>query len=185
MADAARQHPRMTVEEFVNWPGEFGVKYELIDGVPVAMNPPKTFHGAIVASAAALLGLRLRGRRPCRGLADAGVWITEEDYYVADLAVTCSPVKNTDRVHEPSLLVEVLSKSTRTEDLGRKIPAYKEVASVREVWAVDSERRSVQVWRREGPRWIEEPRFVGRSSFESEVLGGAVALDDLYETTDL
>jgi Uma2 family endonuclease len=175
----------MTVEEFVNWPGEFGVKYELIDGVPVAMNPPMTFHRIIAVNAAGLLRDRLRGRKPCRAEAEAGIGITEDDYYVAELAVTCAPVRNTDRMEEPTLVVEVLSKSTRTEDLGRKIPAYKEIASVREVWAVDSERRSVQVWRREGRRWIEEPRLMGRSSFESEVLGGDVALDDLYETTDL
>src|SRR3712207_8043505 len=48
------------------------------------------------------VGTRLRSKRPCRVLTDAGIWITEEDYYVADLAVTCSPVKNTDRVQEPS-----------------------------------------------------------------------------------
>jgi Uma2 family endonuclease len=183
VGDAARQPARMTVEEFVNWPGEFGVKYELVEGVPVAMNPPKTFHGAIVASIVVHVGTKLRRRRPCRVLTDAGVWITEEDYYVADLAVTCSPIENTDRVHEPSLLIEVLSKSTRTDDLGRKIPAYMDIDSVREIWAVDSERRSVRVWRR-ADDWSVK-RYVGATSFVSEVVEGAVALDDLYETTDL
>ena len=174
----------MTVEEFVKWPGEAGVRYELVDGVVVAMNPPMTFHGAVVASVAAHLAARLRSRRPCRTLSEAGIWITEEDYYVADLAVTCSPIKNTDRVEEPTLLVEVLSKSTRTEDFGRKIPAYMEIASVREIWAIDSERRRVWVYRREGERWVQE-RYVGTANFRSDVLDDTLALDDLYENTDL
>jgi Uma2 family endonuclease len=186
VAEAAKQ-ARMTVEEFVAWPGESGVRYELVDGAPVAMNPPMTFHRIIAVNIAGLLYTRLRGRQPCRAEAEVGVWIAEDDYYVAGLAVTCAPLSNTDRMIEPLLVVEILSKSTRTDDLGRKIPAYQEIASVREIWAVDSERRFVRVWRREeGDEggWGMK-RHMGAASFEGGVVGGAFALDDIYENTGL
>jgi Uma2 family endonuclease len=183
VADAARQEIRMTVEEFVTWPGEPDTRYELIDGVPVAMNPPMAFHRIIAVNVAGVLRERLRGRKPCRAEAEAGIWINEDDYYVADLAVTCSPIKNTDRVEEPRLAVEILSKSTRTDDLGRKIPAYMEIASVREIWAIDSERRFVRVWRR-ADDWNMK-RYVGAATFRSEVLEGALTLDEFYDNTDL
>jgi Uma2 family endonuclease len=182
MAEPVRR--KMTVEEFVDWPGEPNVRYELVGGVPVAMNPPMAFHRIIAVNVAALLRERLRNRRPCRAEAEAGIWITEDDYYVADLAVTCAPVSNSDRVEDPVLVVEILSKSTRTEVLDRKVPAYQEIASVGEVWAIDSERRRVWLWRREGERWYVE-RYMGQSGFASSVIEGAFALDELYDNTGL
>jgi Uma2 family endonuclease len=64
---------RMTVEEFVAWEGEPDVRYELVDGVAVTMNPPMTFHAAIVVTVGGELNARLRRRRPCRALNGVGV----------------------------------------------------------------------------------------------------------------
>lgn len=184
MAEAAAAPGRMTTAEFVKWPGEPDVRYELIDGTPVAMNPPMPSHGVIVVSLAAQLDGRLRARRPCRAQADAGVWLSEEDYFVADLAVTCSPIRNSDRVEDPALLIEVLSQSTQAHDLGTKIPAYQEIGTAQEIWAVDSERRRVWVYRRESDHWRID-RYVGSARFTSAVVQGELALDDIYENTEL
>jgi Uma2 family endonuclease len=184
MGEAATTPRRMTTAEFVKWPGEPDIRYELIEGTPVAMNPPMTPHGTIVVSLAAYLHARLRHRRPCRAQAEAGVWFSDEDYFVADLAVTCSPVRTTNRVEEPTLLIEVLSESTRGHDLGTKVTAYQDIASVQEIWAVDSERRRVWVYRRESDHWRID-RYVGSASFASAVVEGELALDDIYENTEL
>lgn len=185
MAQPAQHTPRMTVDEFVDWNGgERGARYQLLDGVPVAMNPPRSFHRTIVVNTGRAIGNRLRGRAPCRAEADAGIRFSDGEYYVADLAVTCAPIENAAWVVDPSLVVEVLSPSTRAEDLGVKVPDYQEFPSVAEIWAIDSERRRVRVWRRDGERWVME-RYVGATGFESEVLGGGVGLDELYENTGL
>jgi Uma2 family endonuclease len=183
MGEAAPQ-ARMTVEEFLRWDGEPDVRYELIDGIPVAMNPPWSFHRTIVVTIAGDIRERLRRRRPWRVEAEAGIWISDDDYWVADLAVTCSPPRDSEQVEDPSLIIEVLSKSTRGGDLGRKVPDFQDISSVQEIWAVDSERRRVWVYRRESDHWRID-RYVGSATFGSAVVEGSFSLDDIYENTDL
>ncbi len=175
---------RMTVEEFLRWEGEPDVRYELIDGRPVAMNPPRGFHRTIAINVGGLLWSRLRERRVCRAESEAGIELQDGNYYVADLAVTCAGPANAASIEQPALIVEILSRGTRADDLGGKIPAYQDIASVQEIWAIDSERRRIWVYRREGERWVID-RYVGSASFTSAVVEGDFALDDIYENTDL
>ena len=180
MTETARH--RMTVEEFLAWDDGTETRYELVDGVPVAMAPPASEHRTIVVNASALLSAHLRRRPPCRAEAEAGVRISDHVRWQADLAVTCG--RRTHDIDEPLLVVEVLSPSTRAKDLDRKLRDYKGLASVREVWLVDSEARWVQVWRRQPDGWTGRDH-IGGGSFHSAVLEEAVALDELYLNTGL
>jgi hypothetical protein len=66
----------------------------------------------------------------------------------------------------------------------RWVVSYKGLASVREIWLVDSEARWVQVWRRQPDGWTGRDH-IGGGSFRSAVLEEAVALDELYLNTGL
>jgi Uma2 family endonuclease len=184
MGEAARRRPRMTVEEFLDWRGDGDVRYELVRGVPVAMNPPRSFHRTIAANATAVAANALRERRPCRPEVEAGIRIAADDYYVADLAVTCAPIENAAWVVEPLLIVEILSPSTQADGPDVKIPDYQKLGSPAEIWAVDSERRRARIWRRVDDRWTEES-YVGGTAFASGVPALEVALDELYDNTGL
>jgi Uma2 family endonuclease len=167
----------MTVDEFLRWDDGTDTRHELADGVVQAMAPPSVPHSAIVANAVVILAAALRDRRPCRPLAEAGVRIDEMVMWQADIAVTCKPIAR--ETPEPVLIVEVLSPSTRTHDLGRKLIDYKSLPSTEEIWMLDSERRWAQVWRRDGEGWLGQD-FVGAASFDSAVINGPVQLDDVY-----
>src|SRR3954453_5718407 len=175
MAEAAEK--LMTVDEFRHWNDGTDTRYELIDGLTVAMAPPSGQHGTVVANAVTLVNTRLRSRAPCRAQAEAGVWISEHRRWQAALAVTCQPPAA--EVVEPILIVEVLSPSTRVRDLADKLPDYKALPSVREIWLIDSERRWAQVWWREPEGWHGRDH-VGGGTCRSEALEGGVALDELY-----
>ncbi|MBB3772823.1 Uma2 family endonuclease [Angulomicrobium tetraedrale] len=57
---------RMTPEEFYRWPGEEGVRYELVDGFPLkVMKGASQRHDAITLNVLAALRQKLRGS-PCR-----------------------------------------------------------------------------------------------------------------------
>jgi Uma2 family endonuclease len=173
---------RMTVEEFLAWDDGTDTRYELVDGVPVAMAPPAGAHGRIVVNTAALLSVHLRRRPPCQAEAEAGIRISDHVRWQADLAVTCAPPA--PNIDEPLLVVEVLSPSTRAKDLDRKLRDYKGLPSVREIWLVDSEARWVQVWQRGPDGWAGRDH-IGGGSFHSAVLEEAVVLDELYLNTGL
>lgn len=183
MAELAEKQ-RMTVAEFLAWDGEPDRRYELLDGQPTMMAPAKSFHGTISVNAAVAIDRHLEARPPCRVQGEAGVWVSDETFLVADLAVTCSPAENTSGVIDPLLIVEVLSPGTRAHDKGRKLDDYKALASVREIWLVESEKRWVEVWERRGEDWAGRDH-VGRAAFASLTLEAEVTLDQLYRNTGL
>jgi Uma2 family endonuclease len=175
MADPAEK--RMTVDEFLQWDDGTDTRYELLDGQIVAMAPPGPAHRIVIGNVARLVGNHLVGRSPCRPELEAGIRISEHRRWQADLAMTCGPLAP-DLV-DPILIVEVLSSSTRGRDFADKLPDYKSLPSVVEIWLVDSERRWVQVWWREAEDWHGRDH-VGGGSFHSTMLDGAVPLDELY-----
>ena len=128
--------------------------------------------------------------RPAALLCDreAGIWISDEDYYEADVAATCAPTSEDGYIAEPFLIVEVLSASdARQRDGLDKVQNYIALPSVQEIWLVDSRKRWVQQWRRAGAdTWIVTLPLSGSASFESPALGGEpVSLDRLYRNTGL
>jgi Uma2 family endonuclease len=174
----------MTVDEFLAWDDGTDTRHELVDGVVRAMAPPSNAHGTIAINGAVLIRTALRNRRPCRPQAEAGVRISDQTCWQADIAVTCTPITSGNEIDRPTLIVEVLSPNTRTNDLGRKLNDYKALASVQEIWMVDSERRWAQVWRRGDEGWVGQD-LVGSAVFESGVLKSFVELDELYADSGL
>lgn len=183
MADAALK--LMTADEFLLWDDGTDTRYQLIQGQPVAMAPPRLDHGTISMNLGRQLGNRLAQRPSCRAIGEAGLRISDQTFVVADVVVTCTRQPSTTEVVEPIIIIEILSPSTRRDDLAFKLPAYQRIQSVREIWLIDSERRWVQLWRRDGAaRWIVED-LVGSAEIVSAVLGDRIGLDDLYLNVDL
>ncbi len=79
----------------------------------------------------------------------------------------------------PIVLFEVLSKNTRTYDLGTKLPCYKRIPSLRYVLYIEVDKPSITVYERQGPnRWTDtEYTQVGDVFF---IDGQPVALKDVY-----
>ena len=176
----------MTVAEFLNWDDGTDVRHELIDGQIVAMNPPADPHGTIAGNAWGEIDRRLERRPPCRGVVEAGVWIDNDNYYVANVTATCAPPSGDTMVREPFLIVEVISASNERIKFGLKVQAYIGLPWVQEVWLIDSRKHWVQQWRRGGEdRWIVTLPLTGSAGFESPTLGDRIELDRLYRNTGL
>ncbi len=149
----------MTVDEFLHWEDGTDTRYELVDGVVVAMAPPAPPHGILFARLAGAIDAALRSRRPCVVQGEAGIVRPDRDdsCYVADLAVTCEPLQIEDRlIRSPVLIVEILSPSTASHDRQRKVADYRQIASVDEILLIDSQTVFAEVLRREGDHWITE-----------------------------
>lgn len=172
----------MTVDEFLRWDDRTDTRFELVDGVITAMASPGPEHRVIVANATSEIRSRLRLRSPCRPENEAAIRIDPFVCWQADIAVTCGPLSRD--VADPLLIVEVLSPSTRANDLDRKLADYKALPSVREIWLIDSEKRWVQVWRREETGWHGRDH-VGGAAFVSRVIDAEIPLDELYFNSGL
>jgi len=79
---------RMTVTEFLRWEDGTDIRYELLDGIMIAMPLPAPAHGFLAARLRARIEGALQSRHPCLVQVEAGIARPDRDdtCYVADLA---------------------------------------------------------------------------------------------------
>jgi Uma2 family endonuclease len=179
---------RMRVAEFLRWEDGTDTRYELLDGVVVAMAPPAPAHGFLAAQLCIRIGAALQSRRPCMVQVEAGIARPDQDdtCYVADLAVTCKPPRWGDQlISDPVLIVEILSPGTAMYDRQTKVSDYRRIPSVGEILLIDSTSIFAEVLRREGDRWITEIVRGPQATLSLTSIGLTAAMSDLYEGIDL
>lgn len=175
---------RLSVEAFLALGEDLDVRHELVGGAVRAMAPPSSRHNRIRTNVVVTAERRLAERRPCAALAEAGILVSEQDFFMADVAVSWREPDERPWVEEPLLLVEIVSPNSRAHDLGTKLFAYKELPSVREIWLIESTRRWVEHWVRDDAGWTGRD-VIGTGAFESPVLEARITLDELYEGSGL
>lgn len=175
---------RMTLDEFLSWDDGTDTRYELRGGAIVAMAPPMPRHGDLASRLILEIGTALRGRMPCRVYSEAGIARPDRDdaFYVADIAVSCTPLRAEDRlIRDPILVVEVLSSSTAATDRQIKLPDYRSIPSVREILLIDSESLFAEVQRREGDRWITEIVRGSDAALTLASIPATISMAELYD----
>jgi len=184
--------PRMTVAEFLDWPGDgTGRKCQLIDGEVRVMSPGSPTHGRLQSTLARLIGNALTASGSTWDvITDPGVAVQEgnkTNVRVPDLGVTGTPDTAGDRLMpDPVLLIEILSPSNANETR-ENVWSYRTIASVQEIIVVHSTRILAEVLRR-GPdgQWPEEPEEIGMGGTLSlDSIGFACPLTDVYARTHL
>ena len=151
MADAAMDIPRLSATEYLQIEKQATNKHEFVNGVVYAMAGASREHDLIAGDAfAAILG---RVTLPCLTFtSDMKVRIravSDECYYYPDTSVTCSDLDSGRyEITQPSLVVEVLSRSTESADRGYKFDHYRLLPSLQEYVLVHQDRARVEIYRR-------------------------------------
>ena len=150
---ALPQEKRYTYGDLTEW--DDGARYELYDGVPVAMSSPSLTHQRILREFFGQLYHFLLGK-PCEVFSapfDVRLFDTGEDrpedsenVLQPDLLVVCDRERLDERGLRgaPTLAIEILSPSTLRNDRLVKFHMY-ERAGVPEYWIADPERGMVTV----------------------------------------
>ena len=183
MAAPARRSERMTIEEFLEWDSGDELRYELVDGVPVAMNPPMAPHARLVIELGSALHRRLR--RPCAVYAGGGARRDDDSwsYRIPDLTISCSRSRR-HWIEAPQVVIEILSPSTEKKDLPVKLPFYRSMGSIDEILLVRSDRRHVEHWQRDGEVWTVRD-LIGSAAIALRLLSDPIPLDEIYAPLEL
>ena len=178
------------LDEFLEWDSPRGHRWQLIDGVPVAMAPPATVHGVIQNEVGRLVGNHLieTGRR-CTVISTPGVvprFQSDRNFMVPDLAVTCSPADIAGKiVREPVLLIEILSPSNHAETW-RNVWAYLTIPSLREILVIRTVSAGVELLSRdEDDVWPDKPLAVLDGRFALSSIGLELDVAAVYRGTGL
>lgn len=184
VSSAARPH--VTPEEYLAAERAAAEKHEYWRGDVFAMAGASPRHNLLVGNIVRRLGNALDGR-PCVAFpSDLKVHIPAKPGFVyPDASVVCAPAEmhaaSDDVLLNPTLVVEVLSKSTEAFDRGEKFDGYGTVASVRDVVLVSQRERRVEVFTRQpdGAWLLRIARGDERAALPS--LDIELALVELYE----
>jgi Uma2 family endonuclease len=181
---------RMTVDEFLKWDSDDGLRYELVDGEPRAMAPASTIHGFLKNELGSLIGNFLRDKPSgCEVVANPGIvprLLSEHNVRIADLAVTCSPLAvGQATLTDPVLVIEILSPSNQAKTW-TNVWAYTSIPSVREILILRADRMAAELLQR-SPQgdWPDRPIAITAGDLVLESIGFRVALADPYARTGL
>ena len=125
MTIATHYFPHYTIADYEQWQGD----WELWAGYPVAMTPSPSFdHQQALSNLLFAIKTSLQNINTCHCQAVVEVdWRIAEDTVVRpDVMVVCEPIKTKWVEITPSLIAEVLSPSTRNNDLTFKKSLYAE-----------------------------------------------------------
>ena len=185
MAHAERDATRMTAEAYLAWERDQREKHEYHHGEVFAMAGGSPRHNVLSASATAALHATLRGKG-CHVLSsDQRVSVVEGERYVyPDVVVACGGVQtSSESLVNPSVVVEVLSRSTERYDRGGKWEAYQRIASLTDYVLVAQDRVRVEHFQRDahapGGAWTYRVHEPGGTLVLSN--RAQIALDALYE----
>ena len=153
-------------------------KHEYIDGEIFAMSGASASHNRISLNVATLFNVHLDGK-PCQPyISDMKVKVGTK-YFYPDVLVECSGLADDSHVTEkPTLIVEVLSKSTRRMDETTKRIAYTQIDSLLEYVLIEQDFVDIEIIRRR-TGWQSERFYLGDSlTFESIAL--TLTVEDIY-----
>ncbi len=174
----------LLIDDFLEWDSGDDRRYELVNGVPVAMAAPSAAHQILAVNFGYHLKDALKDQPPCTARAEAPIAVEDSDdtCHVADLAVTCHPHEPGQRLTpEPRVIVEILSPSTENKDRKVKLPDYRAISSVREIVLVDQQQLYCEVHRRlPDGRWLTDLLRQEDARLRLESIGFDQPLSEIY-----
>jgi Uma2 family endonuclease len=148
-----------TVEEYLAFERVAELKHEYISGEVVAMAGATREHILITGNIAQRLRNQLEGK-PCETYSnDMRVRATSTTYVYPDVVVVCDEPQFEDSEFDvllnPTVVFEVLSKSTEARDRGEKFSDYRANKNVKEIIFVSQHRPRVEQYvRQANDEWI-------------------------------
>ncbi len=173
---------KISEDEYLKGELHSDIKHEYVNGEVYAMSGAKANHNRIANNVNRKFGNHLEGKS-CEPFASDMKVKVGNQYFYPDVLVDCSSVKGGDIYTEsPTIIVEVLSKSTRKTDETTKRFAYMQIPTLQEYVLIEQDFVDIEVVRKsEG--WQSMHYYLGDSvAFESIEL--TLTVEEIYARVD-
>ncbi len=189
--EPAPKYGYISPDEYLAMERASGMKHEYYNGYVEAMSRASLRHNQIAMNLYGNIFGYLKDKK-CKILPNDMRISTpgRKTYMYPDATIVCDAPQLEDNTFDtllnPSALIEILSPSTRQNDLGYKFSYYKQIISLKEYIIVDSVRRSVQIIRKqETGLWETENIPVDIDYIHIQTINLHISLDDIYYLTGL
>ncbi len=161
------------------------IRHEYVDGRVYTMAGGTWNHQHVAMAFTAAAWPQMKGKRCVPTTGDFKIRIDlgrgGEAFYYPDAAIVCEPVAGDAQFTDsPTVVLEVLSPSTRRNDEGRKRQDYLTIPTLRAYLVAEADFPQITVHRRDGDGFREEI-LTGRDAvLELPEVGVAIPLTELY-----
>ena len=177
---------RLTQAEYLQLDRQSEFRHEFLAGEVMAMTGASRRHNLITVNLAAALSEQLR-HRPCEVYAsDMRVKVSSQRLYAyPDVIVVCGTPCFEDDVNDtllnPTILIEVLSKSTEAYDRGLKFESYRGLESLQEFLLIAQSKCQIEHYRRQSDnRWILTETNDPAGLIVLDSIAGQLAVEQIY-----
>ncbi|CAN5172300.1 Uma2 family endonuclease [soil metagenome] len=178
---------KMSIEAYLEMENAADEKHEYYKGEIFAMSGAKVPHNTITGNLFIALGQQLKGKKCKPFNSDQRIHIPSNTLFTyPDISIICGEIitlNNDDyNVLNPTVIIEVLSKSTKNYDRGEKFKLYRDIATLKEYIVVDSESIHIEVFRlNENGHWELEEYNSLTDSVTIKAVNEAVFLSEIYD----
>lgn len=156
----AKRFNKLSFNEYIDLEVESNTRHEFHDGEVFAMAGGTLEHALISSNVLIELGLTLRnGQKRCRVInSEIKLKIASLNKYLyPDAMILCGNLEKsqdeTQFVTNPTVIIEVLSKSTEGYDRGDKFFFYKQIPSLKDYILIDQYQALVDIYSRQADLW--------------------------------
>jgi Uma2 family endonuclease len=179
---------KWTIDEYLAYEDETGIKHEYIDGDIYAMIGGTSRHNMISANVIIEIGQKLRGTG-CRAYpSDMRIFISDTKYVYPDMSVVCGKAVFADdkelMLKNPAMVVEVMSPSSEDYDQGTKANFYMSLESLQIYLLLHQDKQRALLYTRGDDRWIRREFTADDAVLPLDTLDISVPLSDLYLDVD-
>jgi len=182
---------KYTIEEYLEMEQVSQEKHEYYEGEIFAMSGSKVTHNIIAMNTSTLFTSKLKGK-PCRPFnSDQRIHIEKNSLFTyPDISIVCGDIetRNNDdwNILNPTVIVEILSPSTRDYDRGQKFKLYRDIPTLKEYILVESEAINVEIFflNNENHWELREYKSI-ENYFILESIQVKLELTEIYEGTKL
>ncbi len=180
-----------TVEEYLSFDKASELRNEYMAGQIVAMTGASREHNLVNSNVSRELNTQLRGK-PCETYSnDMRVETKAPDYYYPDTVVVCGEPQlikpeGVDTLLNPTVIIEVLSKSSEADDRGGKFIEYRTLLSLKDYILISQNKMRVEHYARQpDDKWtLVEDASSGDQTIRIESINCELSLADIHERVE-
>ncbi len=181
---------KLTLEEYLEWELDAPQKHEYYRGEVFAMAGTGARHNVIAKNLMIDIGTQLKGKQCQPYGSDLRIHIPENTLFTyPDISIICRDIVEeapNDYAVEPTVLIEILSPSTKSYDRGEKFRLYRDIPSLKAYILIDSESIAIEAFHiNASGHWELEEYKSLNETLSIPVLQIALPLHDIYEGTKL
>lgn len=183
--------PKLTIEEYIELDKQSDERYEYFNGKIFAMAGGSPEHARISGNVFASLLQKLRGSTCEPFNSEIRLKVpAAPPYRYPDASVVCGPplfeeLQGVKLLVNPVLLIEVLSTTTASYDMGEKFTEYQSIESFREYLVISQMRAHVmRYFRQANGLWVRHDILGRDSDMLLESLQLTLPLSEIYERVE-